>query len=360
MKFPAIAFLLVAGTVTLSAKPPKRTSKPTAADPSAAQTSVSATTAATPSVVIEEPEADFGTIPTTSLKSFTVTLVNKGTAPQTIASVMAPCGCTAVSPVSKTLAPGERLQVPVTFNPHGYWGPVTKDIQVHSSDQARKEFSWHFKMNVQGPIIPQPKVLFLDPEEASEAAVTGDFRFIPTTTALKAKSIRVISTQKDDAPLPVIKEWSQEHGEIKGQLCLSPSQFTEQQRGTNRGLPHTGRLEVTLEDGQMDWVDVRWSLRPIFTIYPQAIAFKGGTNLVMHEKVTVSSRKPFKILGAKLGKSFQVRTEPVVGSDVAWATFVQVETSPNLPPGIYNDQLVLTTDNPKSPVLLIPLTASIQ
>jgi len=51
-----------------------------------------------------------------------------------ITSVNTSCGCTASQPQKKSLKPEETTKINVTFNPHGYLGPVKQFVYVNTDN----------------------------------------------------------------------------------------------------------------------------------------------------------------------------------------------------------------------------------
>ena len=305
-------------------------------------------------VLVKEPELDLGKIKGTEIQHFKITLVNTGTTPLVIEGISAPCGCTAVAPVRKSLDPNESLEVPISFDPHGFWGPLSRRVDIHTNDPSKPLLRWNFKSDIQSPTIPQPKGVYMNVEESASTPATATFRFVPTTTAIKPKSLRFEGSPKATPALT----WRLESGEVKGTLVLDPKKLSSSQMADNRGQARLAKLILTLEDGSTDWIMVNWFIQPAIQVLPLRAAFMGQPGLVMEQKVSLSSATPFRILSAKSSHgSLKVILPP---SGAAQTAFVIQVRSEGLPVGDYSEKVTLALDSPKIKELTIPITAIIK
>ena len=305
-------------------------------------------------VLVKEPELDLGKIKATEIQHFKITLVNSGSAPLVIEGISAPCGCTAVAPIRKSLAPNESLEVPISFDPHGYWGPLSRRVDIHTNDLAKPLLLWNFKSDIQSPTIPQPKGVYMNVEESASTPATATFRFVPTTTAIKPKTLRFEGSPKTAPAL----SWRLESGEVKGTLVLDPKKLTSSQMADERGQARFTKLILTLEDGSTDWIMVNWFIQPAIQVFPLRAAFMGQPGLVMEQKVSLSSATPFRILSAKSSHGSVKVILPLPGA--AQTAFVLQVRAEGLPAGEYNEKITLTLDSPKVKELTIPVTAIIK
>ncbi len=84
--------------------------------------------------VLEGDKISFGTVyQTGALVHQVITLQNSGKDSITIKKVSTSCGCTAALASRDILAPGEKTEVKIQFNPTGYIGDVTKYIYISNS-----------------------------------------------------------------------------------------------------------------------------------------------------------------------------------------------------------------------------------
>ncbi len=87
-----------------------------------------------PVAAFSEPAHDFGDMKQGDKKEHTFSLTNKGKSELIIRNVRSSCGCTAVAPSKKVIAPGESAPIKVTFDSRGKRGRQSKSITVITND----------------------------------------------------------------------------------------------------------------------------------------------------------------------------------------------------------------------------------
>lgn len=87
-----------------------------------------------PVAKFSEKSHDFGEMKQGDKMDHTFTLTNNGKSELVIRNVRSSCGCTAVAPAKKVIAPGESAPVKVTFNSQGKRGRQSKSITVITND----------------------------------------------------------------------------------------------------------------------------------------------------------------------------------------------------------------------------------
>jgi hypothetical protein len=87
-----------------------------------------------PVAVFPEKSHDFGTMKQGERKDHTFNLKNEGKSELIIRNIRSSCGCTAVAPSRKVLAPGESAPVKVTFDSRGKRGRQSKSITIITND----------------------------------------------------------------------------------------------------------------------------------------------------------------------------------------------------------------------------------
>ena len=95
-------------------------------------------------IVLLPATMDLGKVPQQSKKTFDLTIANEGTKDLTIKSVSGSCGCTAVVLSDKTIKPGAKGKVQVTFNAGNFKGTIEKSVLISSNDAKDpvKEFTF--------------------------------------------------------------------------------------------------------------------------------------------------------------------------------------------------------------------------
>ena len=99
----------------------------------------------------DEPVYDFGEILEGLAVVHTFVLQNVGDEPLTIDDIQVSCGCTTTSLAKSTLAPGESVDLEVTFDSAGFGGKMTKNIYVKSNDPSTPKFTLRLTGKVRSP-----------------------------------------------------------------------------------------------------------------------------------------------------------------------------------------------------------------
>ncbi|MCA1761293.1 MAG: DUF1573 domain-containing protein, partial [Bacteroidales bacterium] len=87
-----------------------------------------------PVAKFSESAHDFGEMKQGEKKDHTFSLTNDGKSELIIRNVRSSCGCTAVAPSKKVIAPGESVPIKVTFDSRGKRGRQSKSITVITND----------------------------------------------------------------------------------------------------------------------------------------------------------------------------------------------------------------------------------
>ncbi|MEN8117449.1 MAG: DUF1573 domain-containing protein [Bacteroidota bacterium] len=95
-----------------------------------------------------EKSHDFGEMNQGDKKTYTFTLTNDGKSELVIRRVRSSCGCTAVAPAKKVIAPGETAPVKVTFDSRGKRGRQSKSITVITNDPKTPTTTLRITSNV--------------------------------------------------------------------------------------------------------------------------------------------------------------------------------------------------------------------
>lgn len=101
-----------------------------------------------PVAVFEPKTHDFGEMKQGEKKSYTFTLTNEGKSELLIRRVRSSCGCTAVAPSTKVIAPGESAPIKVTFDSRGKRGRQSKSITVITNDPKTPTSTLRISSNV--------------------------------------------------------------------------------------------------------------------------------------------------------------------------------------------------------------------
>lgn len=339
-----------------------------AASPQAAQPS-----AQRPALDVVEPtDHDLGNMPATEIRKFSIRLVNRGDTPIQIHRIHAPCGCTALPPVKSVLDPKESVEIPVTFDPHGLYGNVIRQIDFQSSDPARPAFTWRFKANVQPSSLPQPKTVFIPimeglPAEEQRQAITVPFRFVPIGKAITVKSLALDENIPLDPKTDLIPKitWKLENGEVKGTVGFDMAAITPEKAALNRNKFQKHRLVLKQQDGTWDYIDLAWRLESPIWANPERIVIRDAKQ--HEERVTTfrvlwRSSKPMpKPKGARSTSKDITVTFPADNAPQQPGTssfLVSVAYKPSIP-GKVLERIFIDLDDPEIKSITVPLAAII-
>ncbi|MFV0590424.1 MAG: DUF1573 domain-containing protein [Draconibacterium sp.] len=101
-----------------------------------------------PAAKYEPTSFDFGDMKQGEKRSHTFNLTNNGKSDLLIRRVRSSCGCTAVAPSKKVIAPGETAPIEVTFDSRGKRGRQSKSITVITNDPKNSTTTLRISSNV--------------------------------------------------------------------------------------------------------------------------------------------------------------------------------------------------------------------
>ena len=116
---------------------------------------------AAPSISVEKPVHDFGTVTQGEKVDHLFRVRNGGDEPLTISAIRSSCGCTAATLSSKTIAPGTSGEVKVTFDSATFAGQVAKTVHLDTNDPRRPSTQLTLQGKVAEIIVPVPRTLNL-------------------------------------------------------------------------------------------------------------------------------------------------------------------------------------------------------
>lgn len=91
---------------------------------------------------------DFGEMKQGDKKDYTFTLGNNGKSELIIRNIRSSCGCTAVAPSKKVIAPGENVPIKVTFDSRGKRGRQSKSVTVITNDPKTPTTTLRISTNI--------------------------------------------------------------------------------------------------------------------------------------------------------------------------------------------------------------------
>ena len=104
-----------------------------------------------PVLHVDDPEFKFGKIQQGEKVEHTYVLSNSGKSDLLIRKVKASCGCTAVQPEKKVIAPGESVNIKTVFNSAGKLGNQNKTVTIITNDPKKSKMILWVKGEVLKP-----------------------------------------------------------------------------------------------------------------------------------------------------------------------------------------------------------------
>jgi hypothetical protein len=117
--------------------------------------------AATPKLVVEAPDFNFGQVFAGEKVEHTFTFLNQGDAPLEIEQVRSSCGCTAALVSARSIPPGESGEIRTTFDSSRFRGNVLKTVTLYSNDPAQKTAQFQLRGIVKQELVPSPERISL-------------------------------------------------------------------------------------------------------------------------------------------------------------------------------------------------------
>lgn len=306
-------------------------------------------------LVIEEAPKDLGTISASSPQAFSIHLKNQGPQPAAVKRISVSCGCTTVATPQAPLGPGERIEIPVNFNPKGFFGDIVKHITVEPADSVAPRIDWSFKAKIVTAYVPMPKVgtiTFMEGKGPAEAP----FRFVPANSPGKVKSVEL----KWDNPVSPEMNWSLVQGEVVGKLRLGASPISAEDLAGIRGRSGVGKVVVTTDSDEKIEMDVYWNCVGLVDVQPGRLSLVYNTSAAPGGQLQgqgsslVYSQEVFKVLKVRTSSEWlKAKVQAQDGTHMRWR--VSVEVSGALPKGHYNETVTLETDSKVFPVVKLPV-----
>lgn len=152
---------------------------------------------AAPTLSVDKPFFDFGTIPQGKKLDHVFTLRNKGDAPLSIHRTKSSCGCTVVNLPRTTIEPGGNVELKTTFDSTTFGGKVTKTITVETNDPANPNYTLTLTGIVSEILVVAPRQLNLGQIKAGTSGV-----FTVTVDNRGARPVKILSVT---TPMPQVK-----------------------------------------------------------------------------------------------------------------------------------------------------------
>ena len=158
-----------------------------------------------PDLRFTEDSVDFGCVAVDFKIFHTYKMVNHGKTEIHIDTVTPHCDCTQVRFVDSVVKPNDTAEFLMIFNTADFYGPVSKDVRVHSSDKKSPKLYTYYQANIGQwlySVQPQPVSIFMLPVKDSRTGTLVNHaldRITVTDLVLDDPSICEVKLLKDDA-----------------------------------------------------------------------------------------------------------------------------------------------------------------
>lgn len=209
-----------------------------------ALTAVAIPALAAPSLTVDRPIFDFGSIAQGKKVDHTFTLKNRGDMPLSILRTRTSCGCTVANVSTKTVEPGKSAELKTTFDSASFSGNITKTITVETNDPANPTYT----LTVKGVVNEE---LSVTPRQANLGLIrVGGTKEI--TLSLENRGERNVRIVSVSSPMPQVKVSAKKSALRAGESTPISVKITP--RETDRFLSgfitistdHPGKPELTV------------------------------------------------------------------------------------------------------------------
>lgn len=303
--------------------------------------------ARTPVITFPTTHHDFGKIGPDHKVSYRFKVSNTGNAYLNITRLSPSCGCTYTMLGKWSLAPGEATEIEVSFNPAGFRGAVRKSLQVVSDDPANPNVTLTFEAEVIQDIIPDTTALFLNDLPKNSVR----------STTLRLRSGNGKPVQVKEVKIPgatyITAIPRQEGNDVVLDISVDARKITS---GRRMGADSVSIITTSERNPRIE-VGVQWSLRNLVIATPDRVAWVEAAGKAYRQAITLKhvDGKSFKVLSARTTNP-ALRVEGL-GKAAATQQELAIVLGADAKPGTYNEQVVLTLDDPDQPELILRASA---
>jgi hypothetical protein len=310
----------------------------------------------TPKAVPVEPIKDVGIVPKGDKVVHDFLIRNEGDAPLQITDVKAACGCTVVD-YDKTIAPGQTGKVHAELDTVTFNGAISKSVTVYTNDPEHAQLD----LTVWAKVEPFIKT---KPGYARYITVQGEEKTGTITQNLWSPDGTPFDVVKVDSPFPYLTTSFREATPEERVADVQGKQWRVEMTLSNDApvgaLADHVQIVTTHPRQKMVPIPVSGFVRPVLAVTPPE-GNLGSVKLDTARRVTFNVRnfstKPIKITSAEGGlPGAKTEIESVQdGKEYQ----VRVILAPDMAKGPFSGKLTLRTDNPKNPVIEVPLNGTV-
>lgn len=325
--------------------------------PVAAQEAADATSGASPKAVIASPIADLGEVSRGETTTHDFIIKNEGDAPLEITEVRPACGCT-VAEYDEIIPPGGTGKVHAELDTSGVSGAASKAITVFTNDPANPRLQLTLRIRTVEHILFNPGFARFVKGHGHPPGVVRQIFFSPDFPEL--------AIEKLESPYPFLdveyrKATEEERwGDVEGNQYVVTLTLDYDEAPVGPLADHI--LVTTNHPKQPETqLPVSGFVRPLMAVTPSVASF--GPVLIA-EPMTV--RFLVKNYGADPVKITSVEQD-LPAAETSFEALeegrtysVELVLKPEMPKGPFSSQVEIHTDNPKEPVIKVPVLGEVR
>lgn len=317
------------------------------------------TTNPVPVIEFEDETFDAGDIWEGEKATHTFSFKNTGNAVLLIKKVKTSCGCTAAVISSKEIQPGLTGEISATFNTKRFRGKQSKTIYVTTNDPKHSTIQLKLQATVKSAASFKPRnIQFGEVSRGDKISRIIELR--PESEPIKITELiaspdvftaRILEDEK------VNEDTNLEENAIRP-VRIEVSVSSEAPIGR-----HNGTLTVKIDHPRISTLSARLYLRvegPI-KFSPRMLFFDENAQKSRSAKkirITKSKEPDLEIIGVKsTSPQFQAETVAInAGKDFD----IEIRMAPNVEPGRYQGEIVISTNCPGQKEIKIPVRSNIR
>lgn len=155
--------------------------------------SVGAAASGEPRAALSSAEVDLGVIEQKNVVSVPLIVRNDGDAPFTIEKIQFSCHCLSVRALTeneRVVTPGEKFDLPITYDPMEYTGPREATVMIATSDPKNRLLQARVKTTIVTPVVVAPRT-FRWGERVRGTVIAAEIQLKPGVSGSKVELVDV-------------------------------------------------------------------------------------------------------------------------------------------------------------------------
>lgn len=303
-----------------------------------------------PAIRVDPALIDLGVMPQETIERTRSWISNIGTDSLRITQIDSDCGCTVANVLRKVLAPGDSVELKISFNSRHYAGDLLKRITVVSNDPGAPKSAIKLKVHVKPLAVVEPEFI--------------DFGFLPrgktasrtlTLKAAREDSLRLLRVHLPENTFsheiqPIDEPDSTGYAleiELRADAPLGDIR-------TRAGL-ETNRTERPIQ------VAIQGTVHGFFLPRPNRISFgqfEAGVLKTVRLRLEARSPGSHEVKNVSFSRSgLSARVTPLEPGRVYE---IAITATPELPAGQLREEMRIATDDPAEPEIVVPIRGNIK